>query len=91
MLCGRTLLSILQTPPRGDIWTILAHQAIAAELNAASGASTGHFVDAARAAASQFLADNCGGVRPRHALGALVVAAILAAYNEGYIGPGHCH
>src|SRR5688500_7780641 len=40
LLCGQKLLDILNTVPRGEAWYILAHQYIAASLNAASGAST---------------------------------------------------
>ncbi|HLU65346.1 MAG TPA: hypothetical protein VKZ63_03695 [Kofleriaceae bacterium] len=90
LLCGRTLLSILTTPPGGDAWLIVAHQAIAAALNVAAGASTTEGVDAALAGAEQFLLATCDGVPASEAGEALALKDILDAYNSGDIGPGHC-
>jgi hypothetical protein len=89
-LCGQTLLSILNTPSNGDAWIIVAHQYIAAILNVASGASTGEGVDAAIAAAEEFLLANCGGVPASEAGDAIAISEYLDDYNNGDIGPGHC-
>jgi hypothetical protein len=89
-LCGMTLLDILDTPPQGDAWFILAHQYIAASLNVASGASTTDQVDQALADAEAFLTANCAGIPAADAPDALNDAGILDAYNNGDIGPGHC-
>ncbi|UJR78209.1 hypothetical protein [Sandaracinus amylolyticus] len=86
------LLAILRTAPRGDASLILAHQLIAAELNAASGATASTDLAAAHA----WLAANAGalpqGVRASSATGAagVAIADALAGYNEGATGPGHC-
>jgi hypothetical protein len=90
LLCGMTLLSILETPPRGDAWLILAHQYIAALLNIASGASSTPEVDAALASARAWLLAHCGGVPASQAGDALEWAYLLERYNSGAIGPGSC-
>jgi hypothetical protein len=90
------LLALFDRPPRGDASLILAHQLFAALLNGGTGdpviAAT---IDAAMAwmAAN---ADDDGllpfGVRggtPAHTT-ATRLATLLAAYDEGVIGPGHC-
>jgi hypothetical protein len=89
-LCDRTLLSILQSPSRGDAWVILAHQYVAARLNVASGASTPDAVDEALSDAEAFLLGNCGGVPASTAPEAIAMAETLDAYNHGATGPGHC-
>ena len=90
LLCGQTLLDILNTPPQGDAWYIVAHQTIAAWLNIASGASTTDEVDTALASAEAWLLDNCGGAPASESAEALEWAATLERYNRGAIGPGHC-
>jgi len=90
LLCGQTLLEILNTPPQGDAWYILAHQYIAARLNIASGASSTPEVDATLASAEAWLLDNCGGSPASESPDALAWAATLERYNRGAIGPGHC-
>ena len=90
LMCGDSLLTILQTSPRGDAWIILAHQYIAARLNVASGASTPDEVDTALASAGEWLLANCGGVPASDAPDAIELAETLDRYNHGEIGPGHC-
>ena len=90
LLCGQTLLAILETAPQGDAWIILAHQFIAARLNLASGASTTDEVDAALASADTWLLANCGGAPASESADALEWAETLDRYNHGAIGPGHC-
>jgi hypothetical protein len=87
LLCGATWLSILDTPPAGDGWYILAHQYIAAKLNVASGASTTPEVDQALLDAAALLEGNCGGLAPNQVS---ALATVLDEYNNGEIGPGHC-
>ena len=89
LLCGKTWFDILNTTPRGEAWVILAHQWIAAKLNAASGASTsvlGNALDEA----GDLLADNCGGISGDARDRALELASLLDDFNNGVIGPGHC-
>lgn len=88
LLCGKTLIDILGISPRGEAWYILAHQYIAASLNAASGAST---VDlgGALASARAILTANCGGITADRQA-AIDLSYKLDSYNNGLIGPGHC-
>jgi hypothetical protein len=82
---GRTYLEILNTPPRGDAYYILAHQYIAALLNGGAGAAATAEVNAAVAGAQAFF----GGTSELRAT-LIGWAEQLAAYNEGLTGPGHC-
>ena len=82
---GLSYLEVLNTPPKGDAYFILAHQYIVALLNGGSGASATAEVNAALAGASGFFA---GGTALRSEL--IAWAEQLAAYNEGLTGPGHC-
>lgn len=86
-LCEQSWMDILHTPPRGDAWYILAHRYIAAELNAAAGASTADLGDALEEAAD--LLDDCEIDREDREY-ALDLADLLDDYNNGRIGPGHC-
>jgi hypothetical protein len=88
------LLSILDSPTRGDASLILAKQLIAALLNQANGSSPvplcATFEDA------NSLLDSCTlpcHVRPSSAKGQAMVAdgATLEAYNEGLLTPGCAH
>ena len=90
-LCGQSLLDILNTAPRGIAWTILAHQAIAASLNAAAGASTGGGVADAISEAEALLTSNCGGISGPERERALELSELLDAYNNGLLGPAHCN
>jgi hypothetical protein len=86
-----TLLSILDTPPEGDATYILAHQLIAAKLNAATGADT-DAVDAAITAADDWLEENPLGSDPGGSTRdeGIALATTLENYNSGVTGPGHC-
>jgi hypothetical protein len=91
LLCGAEWLAILKTPPAGgNAWLIVAHQYIAAMLNVAAGASTTAQVDQALADAQQFLDATCSSAPASEFPDAINAAAILDAYNNGDIGPGHC-
>ena len=94
-------LAILETPPmKGNVYYILAHQYIAATLNVANGASmddggagaADDVLSAYNAATAYFVAASPGtplpGTYTKEQVTAL--AAILDAYNNGLLGPGHC-
>ncbi|WP_437527518.1 hypothetical protein WME79_42955 [Sorangium sp. So ce726] len=91
------LLELFQTPPRGDTSLILAHQLIAALLNVGSGANDAA-LGGALADAQAWMTDNKDadgrlpyGVKQGSAAGdAVALADVLADFNEGGIGPGHC-
>lgn len=91
---GRTWQQILDTPPRGSAYIILAHQYIAAVLNRAAGASAPagvqSVIDAAGAwLRSGTLPSTCG---PGDCAQQKTWAGILDTYNNGqYPGaPKHC-
>ena len=88
LLCGRKLLDILGTPARGEAWYILAHQYIAASLNAAGGAADGD-VSTELSQARSLLTANCGGITADRQT-AIDLSYVLDSYNNGLIGPGHC-
>lgn len=87
------LLELLGTPPRGDASMILAHQLIAALLNAAA-ASGDPAIGAAQTWMSLFDPGHPlpYGVRAGSFAGEMAteLADDLADYNEGTTGPGHC-
>jgi hypothetical protein len=93
-LSGNTWYGVLRTPPRGNVYYILAHQYIAARLNVLNGASTTPEVADALAEAGVFF----GAYTPVQAAALskplraryIAVAGVLGRYNEGEIGPGHC-
>jgi len=89
-LCGEGLLDILDTAPRSIAWTILAHQYVAASLNAAAGASTEGGVADALSEADRLLTSNCGGINGAERERALELSELLDAYNNGLLGPQHC-
>jgi len=86
VVCGQTWLEILETPPKGDPWYVLAHQWIAASLNV--GADAAPPADDALIQAEVLLSD-CVIDADEHDA-ALELAEQLDAYNSGELGPGHC-
>lgn len=84
-------LQVLWQPVRGDASIILANQYIAASLNIAAGASS-EAIAAEWVAAEALLAAYPPGSRPRGRAreDAISLAAHLDAYNNGWLGPGHC-
>lgn len=91
-LCGATWLSIFGAPPAGgNAWVILAHQYLAATLNVAASASTTPQVDQALADAAAYLEGSCWSIAAADAPEVIDTAAVLDAYNNGDIGPGHCN
>jgi hypothetical protein len=95
-----TLIALLNTPPAGgNAVLILLHQYIAAYLNVASGADSSAIDEVAAEALewleTYFELDANGDPSFVHASTpegekAIELAAILDAFNNGYIGPGHC-
>ena len=92
---GMTYYQVLWTEPAGgNAYFILAHAYIAAELNVLTGASTPPEVGTAIGQAEGLLIQYQGSTEiPKgtsdRAL-AIELAEILDAYNNGYVGPGHC-
>ena len=87
-LCEMTYLEILETPPKGDAWFILAHQYIAALLNQASGASIDDDLDAALTSADDLLG-NCA-IAAEDRPTALDLADMFDAFNNGELESEHC-
>jgi hypothetical protein len=93
-LSGQSWLSVLDTAPKGgNPYYVLAHQFIAASINAKS-ASTTVAVNAALTGAAAYFAkatpDNwsVSGTYSKDQLTGW--ADVLDAYNNGATGPGHC-
>jgi hypothetical protein len=86
------LLAILNQPAQGNGLLILAHQLIAAELNAAQGADitdiTQALADAHALIGSLVVPPSGGGYLAPNQASSL--AQTLDDYNNGVIGPGHC-
>jgi hypothetical protein len=86
---GATLITILNTPPKGSQYIILAHQYITALLNIQGGASVPPAVQTAlNTAAAYFAGGGAGAGDPN--VDITGVSTILDNYNNGLIGPGHC-
>lgn len=84
---------VLWTPVRGNVYWDLAHQFIAAELNLLNGASSDDVqdaFDAAQAFFDSYTPEDAKALKKAEKQEAIDLAAVLAAYNEGLIGPGHC-
>ena len=77
---------------RGNAYFILAHQYIAAQLNVLAGAATTPAVDAALTWAESFFSSQTptSTLTKADRAAAIARAELLAGYNEGAIGPGHC-
>lgn len=96
---GLTYYDVLQTPVKGRPWYQLAHQNIAAWLNIyQSGASAPQEVldalDEAFTLLNDYTEAEINALKGKDAKEIrqqfTELAGILAAYNEGEIGPGHC-
>ncbi len=85
---GKNWIQILHTPPMGNKCIIFAHQYIAAKLNEADGACVPQSVADILAFGDALFAD-CSGLDCNDAT-LSDKADVLADYNEGTIGPGHC-
>jgi len=90
---GKSWMEVLLTPPaKGNAYYILAHQYIAAKLNVANGADPTAVAQALNEAHNWFTAPGRTDAAPTGSdrTTALYLAGILAAFNEGATGPGHC-
>jgi N-acetylneuraminic acid mutarotase len=95
---GQSYRDVLWTPPKGNVYYILAHQYIAAELNALNGAyvppEVNDAMQQAKSLFQDFTPDGMAGLKGKSGktLRAQVIelAELLDSYNTGLIGPGHC-
>jgi hypothetical protein len=83
---------VFWTPPAGNAYYNLAHQYMAARLNLLNGASPPVNVAVALAWADAFFPGKSPATKLTTAQrsAALANAALLAQFNEGAVGPGHC-
>ncbi|HJU72388.1 MAG TPA: hypothetical protein VJ717_01485 [Gemmatimonadaceae bacterium] len=90
---GASMITILNTPPKGNAYLILAHQYIAAVLNTGGNPSGTASVDAAIAGAAAYFTGAAAGIpdpgEPTRTQ-LLGWATTLDNFNNGVIGPGHC-
>lgn len=89
---GQTWYKMFWTPPKtGNAYYVLAHQYMAARLNAEAGATVPSEVASAIAQATAWFTGR-STVAPKGPARdtAIALAGILGAYNEGTTGPGHC-
>jgi hypothetical protein len=90
---GYTWFEIFWMPPsKGNAYLQLAHQYMAAKLNIIKGTSAPSIVTNAISWAESFFPGKTPSTSLSPALKsqARYYASILASYNEGLIGPGHC-
>ena len=84
------LLNILNTAVKGDKSLSLAHQLIAAKLNVANGADPSEIAGAIADADAWLAAHGGVGSGQKKWDGGEPIKDALDAYNNGWIGPGHC-
>ena len=94
-LSGQTWYQVLWTPPKGgNAYYILAHAYIAAALNQLNGASIPQNVlnvyNSATAVFSTYTPQQVAAFSKTQRAKLVKLYEILDAYNNGYIGPGHC-
>jgi hypothetical protein len=93
-LSGDTYYGVLWTAPQGNVYYILAHAYIAAELNLLNGASIPPAVQAAFDWATNFFNTytpaQAAGLKGAAKNAVVNNATILDDYNNGLTGPGHC-
>ena len=86
---GMKIIDLLNTPPKGSQYIILAHQYITALLNIQGGSSVPPAVQTALdTAAAYFAGGGAGAGDPNVNISG--VSTILDDYNNGISGPGHC-
>ena len=91
-LSTQTWYQVFWTPPAGNAYYNLAHQYMAAKLNALNGASSTPAVNGAITYAEKFFNTYFPTSTLSKSLRNAVInkASILDKYNNGLIGPGHC-
>ncbi|HLE48513.1 MAG TPA: hypothetical protein VI819_00560 [Patescibacteria group bacterium] len=93
---GKSWLQVFNTAPKGNAYYILAHQYMAAVLNAATGANVPSEVqdamDDAAALFGTYTPAQVAAMKGNNPVRQQFVnlAGVLGDYNEGTIGPGHC-
>lgn len=95
LLAGSTMtwLEVFNTAPKkGNVWLQLAHQWMAAYLNSLTGADVPADVQLALDGAETWLTNHSpdDNLKAADAPEAHEWAELLASYNEGTVGPGHC-
>ena len=85
-----TVIDLLNTPPKGSQYIILAHQYITALLNIQGGASVPPDVQAALDTAEDYFFNVSGDAMGDASVNITGVSTVLDNYNNGLIGPGHC-
>ena len=89
---GKSYYQVLWTAPQGNAYYILASQYIAAKLSILNGASSTAAVNAAMSGAEAFFATATPSTKLTTAQKSQLTtwATLLANYNLGLVGPGHC-
>lgn len=89
---GKTWIQVFNTAPAGNPYYQLAHQYMAAKLNVLNGATPTAAVSTALASAETLftgLNPNTNFTKTQKAT-MVSLAGVLASFNEGTTGPGHC-
>jgi hypothetical protein len=86
---GQTIIDLLNTPPKGSQYIILAHQYLTALLNIQGGSSVPPAVQAALNTAADYFAGGGPGAGDPN-VDITGISTILDNYNNGLTGPGHC-
>jgi hypothetical protein len=92
-LSGQTYYIVLWTPPKGNVYYILAHAYIAAQLNFfndADPSAVQSAYDAATVLFNTYTPGEVSGFKGNDRKAFTDLATILDDYNNGLIGPGHC-
>jgi len=86
---GQTIIDLLNTPPKGSQYIILAHQYLTALLNIQGGSSVPPAVQTALNTAQAYFNGGGNGTGDPN-VDITGVSTILDNYNNGLTGPGHC-
>ncbi|HPG37756.1 MAG TPA: DNRLRE domain-containing protein [bacterium] len=92
-LSNQTYLDVLNTSPKGNVYYILAHAYIAAQLNFLNGANPTAAQSAFTAATALFKSYTPAAAAALKGAAKTQwtnLATLLDNYNNGYTGPGHC-
>ena len=92
-LSGQSFYAVLWTPPKGNVYYILAHAFIAAQLNDLAGADfedAQDAFDAAQVLFNTYTPEEASALKGSDKTEWTNLATVLDDYNNGLIGPGHC-
>lgn len=88
---GKSYVAVMWTPPAGNSYYVLAQQYIAAKLNVLDGASDSAIALQLAQAEALFTAYGPNAQYwKKNQTTVATLAGMLAAFNEGTTGPGHC-